>query len=368
MNVVFRVDASVQIGTGHVMRCLTLADELRHQGHQCRFISRDHQGHLGGFITRKGFALDLLSIPDVPDVPDVDCRDGGETAHAHWLGVNWQIDAEQTLAALESIEVYWLVVDHYALDARWEKRLAVVVKRILVIDDLADRSHECDLLLDQNLGRQEADYDQRVPAHCIRLIGPRYALLRPEFTKRREASLQRLVKPKLKRILISLGGVDANNTSGKVLSALSDSTLPIITELDIIMGATSPHLEEVRKQAAQLPFQATVNVNVNDMAERMCRADISIGAAGSTSWERCCLGLPSIMVILAENQRAIGNALEQNGCAHLIVENRIADDLGPLLSSLMKSGAELEKLANNAMRVCDGEGCSRLVSEMTRDD
>jgi UDP-2,4-diacetamido-2,4,6-trideoxy-beta-L-altropyranose hydrolase len=350
------------------MRCLTLADELRHQGHQCRFISRDHQGHLGGFITRKGFALDLLSIPDVPDVPDVDCRDGGETAHAHWLGVNWQIDAEQTLAALESIEVYWLVVDHYALDARWEKRLAVVVKRILVIDDLADRSHECDLLLDQNLGRQEADYDQRVPADCERLIGPRYALLRPEFAKRREASLQRLVKPKLKRILISLGGVDANNTSGKVLSALSDSTLPIITELDIIMGATSPHLEEVRKQAAQLPFQATVNVNVNDMAERMCRADISIGAAGSTSWERCCLGLPSIMVILAENQRAIGNALEQNGCAHLIVENRIADDLGPLLSSLMKSGAELEKLANNAMRVCDGEGCSRLVSEMTRDD
>jgi len=365
MNVVFRVDASVQIGTGHVMRCLTLADELRHQGHQCRFISRDHQGHLGEFIASKGFAFDLLSIPEVANI---DCRDGGDTAHADWLGVTWQVDVEQTLLVLESIEVDWLVVDHYALDARWEKQLAVVVKRILAIDDLADRNHECDLLLDQNLGRQEADYDQRVPADCERLIGPRYALLRPEFALRRKASLHRRVKPQLKRILISLGGVDANNTSGKVLNALSDSALPVDTELDIIMGATSPHLVAVQNQAAQLPFQATVNVNVNDMAERMCRADISIGAAGSTSWERCCLGLPSIMVILAENQRAIGNALEQNGCAHLIVENRIADDLGPLLSSLMKSGAELEKLANNAMRVCDGEGCSRLVSEMTRDD
>jgi UDP-2,4-diacetamido-2,4,6-trideoxy-beta-L-altropyranose hydrolase len=320
---------------------------------------------LGEFIASKGFALDLLAIPEGTSV---DCRDDGDTAHAHWLGVNWQIDVQQTLAALESIEVDWLVVDHYALDARWEMRLAAVVKRILAIDDLADRNHECDLLLDQNLGRQEADYDQRVPANCERLIGPRYALLRPEFAKRREASLQRRVKPKLKRILISLGGVDANNTSGKVLSALSDNTLPINTELDIIMGATSPHLEEVRKQAAQLPFQAMVNVSVNDIAERMCRADISIGAAGSTSWERCCLGLPSIMVILAENQRAIGNALELNGCAHLIVENRIADDLGPLLSSLMASGAELEKLANNAMTVCDGEGCSRLVLEMTRDN
>ena len=364
MNLVFRVDASIQMGTGHVMRCLTLAEELRRLGHSCVFICREHPGKLGEFITNKGFVVHFLSTTS-----GVNLRvENDDTAHAEWLGASWRRDAEQTLVALGSMEVDWLVVDHYALDARWEKLLAKAAGQIMVIDDLADRHHACDLLLDQNLGREIADYDHKVPKHCTRLIGPKYALLRPEFARLREKSLQRRKKPELKRILISLGGVDANNTSGKVLNALSDSTLPVDIELDIIMGATSPHLKEVQKQTDRLPRQAAVNVSVNDMAERMYLADISIGAAGSTSWERCCLALPSIMVILAENQREIGNALEQNGCAHLIAENRIAEDLVPLLSSLVASGAELEKLANNAMMICDGKGCSRLISEMTRDD
>ena len=362
MLVAFRADASVQIGTGHVMRCLTLADELRHQGHQCRFISRDHQGHLGELIASKGFAFDLLSIPEGANI---DCWDDGDTAHAHWLGVTWQVDAEQTLAALESVEVDWLVVDHYALDARWEMRLAVVVKNILVIDDLADRSHECDLLLDQNLGRQEADYNQRVPAYCRRLIGPRYALLRTEFAKLREISRQRRLKPQLKRILISLGGVDATNITGRVLNALAESDLPVETELDIVMGASAPYLEEVRRQAVLLPFRAKVNVNVNDMADRMCLADLSIGAAGSTSWERCCLGLPAIVVVVAENQKAAATAMNQQGVA-IVAEN--SEQVFGALNNLVRDrnpAQILRTMANSGYALIDGLGCEKVIKKLS---
>jgi len=362
MNVVFRVDASVQMGTGHVMRCLTLAEELRRFGHRCIFICREHTGNLGDLIENKGFFIHLLSALSGFNP----ALESDNTAHAEWLGVSWRIDAEQTLVALDAMKVDWLIIDHYALDARWERLLAKAVGQIMVIDDLADRDHACDLLLDQNLGREVGDYDYKVPNHCVRLVGPRYALLRPEFAELRETSLQRRVKPKVKRILITLGGVDANNITGKVLNTLANSFLPRTTELDIVMGATAPHLEEIRELSNRLPFQAKVSVNVNDMAERMRLADISIGAAGSTSWERCCLGLPSIIVILAENQRAIGNALAKNGCAHLIIDDQAIQSVGSLLSKLMASEVQLIKLTHNAKSICDGRGCSRLILKIIR--
>jgi len=203
MNIVFRVDAAIQVGTGHVIRCLTLAEKLRRLGHKCIFICRDHLGNLSEFVTNKGFVVHLLSTPS-----DVNFTvENDDTAHAEWLGVSWLIDAEQTLVALGSIEADWLVVDHYALDSRWERLLKKAAGQIMVIDDLADRDHACDLLLDQNLGRELADYDYKVPAHCTRLIGPKYALLRPEFARLREKSLTRRVEPKVKRILVTLARI-----------------------------------------------------------------------------------------------------------------------------------------------------------------
>jgi UDP-2,4-diacetamido-2,4,6-trideoxy-beta-L-altropyranose hydrolase len=345
------------------MRCLTLADELSRQGHQSLFITRDHSGHLGELIASKGFELYSLAASDDAELSSA----GGTTSpYAAWLGVPWEHDAKQTFDVLSQLAADWLVVDHYALDARWEQSMAKVVGRIMVIDDLADRNHECALLLDQNLGRQVSDYDQRVPVESIRMIGPHYALLRPEFYRLREISLQRRRHPELKRILISLGGVDRANATGRILNALSETLLPRETELDIVIGAAAPHLEKVRQQALRSPFRASVNVNVHDMAERMRQADLSIGAAGSTSWERCCLGLPSITIILAENQRLIGEALEKAGCALLLGEENIAQHLSALVSRLMNSGVKLEKLGSAAGNVCDGHGCARLVAEMTR--
>src|SRR5690606_18350155 len=312
VRVAFRADASVQIGTGHVMRCLTLADELTRQGHEFLFVCREHEGHLGELITSKGYGLTLL--PSCSD-NELDTKDSRSDNYARWLGLPWQEDARQTLDALTPWQPDWLVVDHYALDAEWERSLANAVGSIMVIDDLANRPHECALLLDQNLGRVESDYDGLLPVDCQRLIGPGFALLRPEFANLREQSLNRRQQPELKRILISLGGVDRTNVTAQVLDAISESALPASTELDIIMGAAAPYLDEIRQQAARMPFKATVSAGVTDMAERMCLADLSIGAAGSTSWERCCLGLPSILLVLAENQRAASEAIKGTGAA-----------------------------------------------------
>jgi spore coat polysaccharide biosynthesis predicted glycosyltransferase SpsG len=197
------------------------------------------------------------------------------------------------------------------------------------------------------------------------LIGPRYALLRPEFAALREQSLSRRKNPELKRILISLGGVDRTNVTGQILTALAHSSLPTSTELDIIMGAAAPYLDEVRQQAARLPFKAMVSVNVKDMAERMRLADMSIGAVGSTSWERCCLGLPAILVVLAENQKSAAAALKKSG-AVIITDS--GEGVRAELEQLMKVDfgmSRLIKMVNLGAAMVDGNGCLNVVGELT---
>jgi len=359
MSVVFRTDASIQIGTGHVMRCLTLANELARQGSECWFVCRAHPGNLGQIIKSEGHHLILLPAPQ--SLPSEKEFNSVSADYASWLGVSWQEDARQTLEAISSLKPDWLVVDHYALDSNWEGSLASAVGDIMVIDDLANRPHACGLLLDQNLGRVASDYGGLLASECQQLIGPSFALLRPEFAALRGQSLERRKAPEIKRILISLGGIDRSNVTGQVLQALARSSLPASTTMDIIMGAAAPHLDDVRRQAAQLQFKTTVSVNVKDMAKRMCLADLSIGAVGGTSWERCCLGLPVIALVLADNQRNSAAALSRHGVA-VIVKNseairlavdRFADEGTALcyLFFMSYAGAQL----------VDGNGCKRVT-------
>lgn len=361
MRIAFRADASVQIGSGHMMRCLTLADELTRQGHECLFVCREHKGHLGDLIVDKGYETILLPASTRDETP---AESAGSSYYAAWLGVPWEEDASQTQSALATSELDWLVVDHYALDANWERAVAGAARNIMVIDDLANRVHEGDLLLDQNLGRTSSDYDGLVPEHSKRLIGPGYALLRPEFAQLRERSLERRAKPELKRIIISLGGVDRTNVTGQVLNALAEMTLPEDVHLDIIMGAAAPYLDEVWQQAERLPFYATVNVGVTDMAERMCLADLAIGAAGGTSWERCCLGLPSVVIVLAENQVSGARALEAHGVASSIAD---VQELKRILPEVLERVAEpraLKGMSNASASVSDGFGVCRVVDAL----
>ena len=359
--VVFRADASVQIGTGHIMRCLTLADELTRQGYECRFICRDHQGHLGELIASKGFAIDLLVTPSEGD-PNF-LNDNG-IAHAQWLGVSWQLDAAQTLSLLESLAAEWLVVDHYSIDARWEREVRQVVGRIMVIDDLADRKHHADLLLDQNLGRSVNEYETLAPNQCIRLVGPQYALLRPEFRYFRARSIHRRRNTKLSRILISMGGMDLPSTTSSVLRALESSDLPSTIELDVIMGSQAPGLNKVTLLSERSRFDNRVSTDVFNMAERMCRADLSIGAAGSTTWERCVLGLPSIAVSQAFNQSAILDALCAAGAAEKLEFPFDDQELVSILNRFIKSPEKLAAMARYAAKICDGRGVGRVFERL----
>lgn len=358
MNVVFRADASIDIGTGHVMRCLTLAEALREGGSHCRFVCRNHEGNLFRAIRNRGFDLAKLPVDpsDMQDRPD-------RLGYAGWLGANWQDDAQQTLRAIgEPIE--WLVVDHYAIDANWERMLRQVCKSIMTIDDLANRRHDCDLLLDQNLGRLVADYGNLVSADCNFLIGPQNALLRPEFAEWRTSSLGRRAAPSLKRLLISMGGIDKDNVTGKVLAALRRCLLPQSCEISVVMGSGAPALENVRNSVAEMPWETKVLVDVQNMAELLAGADLAIGAAGGSSWERCCLGLPAICIMLADNQREVASALQAAGAVLLLGDvATIEHELPQCFSEIGKQG-KLLAMQEACSAITDGMGTGRVAQAL----
>jgi UDP-2,4-diacetamido-2,4,6-trideoxy-beta-L-altropyranose hydrolase len=356
MQVCFRADASLDIGSGHVMRCLTLADALVHRGASVRFIARAHEGHLADTIRQRGHQLDLL-----PTGVNGQSVTGGLT-HAPWLGATQEDDAAATGAILVGQVMDWMVVDHYALDHRWESSLRGHCRNLMVIDDLADRRHDCDLLLDQNLGRDASDYAAWVPEACRVMIGPAHALLRPEFAAWRGRSLERrsLIR-EIETILVNLGGVDKDNVTLRVLEALQACDLPQRCRIVVVMGAKAPGLSSVKSKALEMPWPTEVLVSAGNMAELMASADLAIGAAGSTAWERCCLGLPSLLFVLADNQHMICAALAKLGAAQALRANA---DLGPQLSAwlseLMKDDL-LCAMGKAAAEVTDGLGARRIV-------
>lgn len=361
MDIVFRTDAALHIGTGHVMRCLTLADQLRRDGASCRFVCRAHPGHLLGLIAERGHAG--IALPYDPAAADAGTP---PPAHAAWLGATWSEDARATAAALGDTRADWLVVDHYALDARWEAALRPRCRALMVIDDLADRPHDCDLLLDQNLGCSAADYAGRVPGVCRVLAGPQYALLRPEFTAWRERPPTRRRPARPGHLLVNMGGVDQDNVTGEALAALRDCSLPEDCRITVVMGRNAPAIDAVRAQAAQLPWAADVLVNVPDMASLMAECDLAIGAAGSTSWERCCLGLPSLLVVLADNQQPIADALQAAGAAQATAREALASELRAFLQR-SDLASVLDHMRENAAAITDGRGAARVARHLCRE-
>ncbi|MBL1378398.1 UDP-2,4-diacetamido-2,4,6-trideoxy-beta-L-altropyranose hydrolase [Zobellella iuensis] len=366
-NIVFRTDASLEIGSGHVMRCLTLADALRERGADCRFICREHPGNLIEQVRNKGYIVHALptmapveasslAIPPPTAMP---------MAHSHWLGTTQEQDAEACVAILAELAPDWLIVDHYALDARWELALKPHYRKLMVIDDLADRTHQCDLLLDQTYGRNAADYQPWVPAGCSLLCGAQYALLRPEFAALRPYSLQRREDPRLQHLLITMGGVDKDNATGQVLQALKSTALPDGCRITVVMGSTAPWLDEVRQAAEDMPWPTTVRVGVSDMAQLMADSNLAIGAAGSTSWERCCLGLPTVMLVLADNQRQVAHGLELAGAVQVIREpQEVGEKLSGSLDAFTSSLQWLQEMSQAAANITDGCGVLNLIHQL----
>jgi UDP-2,4-diacetamido-2,4,6-trideoxy-beta-L-altropyranose hydrolase len=368
MKVTFRADASLQMGTGHVMRCLTLADALAAQGADCLFVCREHQGNLIEQIRNKGYRTHALPVLDSVGASLLALKaasDEQAPAHGHWLGASQVEDAVACAAILAEVNPDWLIVDHYALDARWELALKPHYRKLMVIDDLADRPHQCDLLLDQTFGRDSEDYQGLVPASSRLLCGSQYALLRPEFAALRDYSLQRRANPQLHQLMITMGGVDKDNATGQVLEALRGCPLPAQCQITVVVGTTAPWLAEVSRQAQRMPWPTRVMVGVSDMAQLMADSDLAIGAAGATSWERCCLGLPTIMLVLADNQRNVAQGLERAGAVQVLKHPlEIPDCLPALLSSLVSSPSLLTEMCEAAARIVDGRGVASVTHNL----
>lgn len=354
MKFLIRADASLQIGSGHVMRCLTLAQALREGGHEVCFATRNHVGNLYDLIVKQGFAATLLPAPTAKAV-------SGSLKHSAWLGVSQAQDFADCEELIRRFAPDWLVCDHYALDAEWESRArAVSGAKVLAIDDLHDRTHDADILLDQNLGHRAADYAGLLPESCRVLTGTRYALLRPEFARWRERSLaRRKASGSLKTILVNLGGVDKDNHTLRILQALSEC-LPPQVEVLAVMGASAPHRDSVRRFAETAPYPCRVMTAANNMAELLAQSDWAVGAAGSSAWERCCLGVPTALLVLADNQQTIAQALQQAGAADVIDSGSLKNHLCEILNNSVRR----QQQSQAAATLCDGLGVGRVVAAL----
>ena len=359
----FRCDASLQIGSGHVIRCRTLARELRRRGAEITFLCRRQPGDLIELLEQE---FQVLSLPEQQLMPCEGLE--GRNLYGAWLGCSQQQDAADCLAALEqagSSGVQWLVVDHYGLDASWEGAMREGLgseppPQLLVIDDLADRSHICDLLLDQNFFGEatEQRYQGFVPPQCRQLLGPHYALLGPEY-----ALLHPLVPPRteLRRVLVFFGGVDHDNLTGRTLEALIDPELAHLA-VDVVIGRQSPHRPAVEDIVARRP-QTNLFELLSSLAGLIARADLAIGAGGSTSWERIALRLPTLVVICGLDQAPIANALDKLGNIQLLGEKETVT-LDDIRFALIGRIATFLEVREQPPALTDGFGAPRLAMAM----
>jgi len=331
-RIIFRADASTSIGAGHIKRCLSLAAKFRQNNADVHFICREITDNLTEEMRSLGYQLHRF--------------------------VESEDEAQDILERISQVDL--LVVDHYELDQVWESKARSFVKKIFVIDDLANRSHDCDVLLDQNLNRVASDYKQFVPKHCRLLIGPKYALLAESYLRKRfPASLKKGKNTKKPKLLISMGGSDLYNVTEFVLEALTSYKHTL--EITALMKGTF-----VRNG---YPHTVRVVEHINDLSGLILDADIAIGAGGITAYERCCLGLPTLIITTAENQEPTATALDHCGAAKYLgsFEKITKERLIASLDQLIADAETVKKMQKIALNVCDGYGVSRVLSELSAD-
>jgi len=347
LTVVVRADASVSIGSGHVMRCLTLAEAARTRGAEVAFVCQTYPGNLNDLISRAGFVVHKIPV--------------AATGHVkRFPDAAQQADADATIEAVQGKRIDWLVVDHYGLDRTWESRMRPYARKLMVIDDLADRRHDCDLLLDQNFHLSGAfRYDGLVSPTCTRLLGPRYALLRPEFADAR-AKMKPRAGP-VRRVLVFFGGSDPANVTGRALEALSAPEFGHL-DVDAVVGITNPHRADIERQIAARP-RTTLHVQVDNIAQIMARADLAVGAGGSTTWERLSLGLPSLVVTIAENQSRLTEDLHTEGLLTWIggVDTVGAREIRQALDDAIDRSAKHAAITKG-MELVPGDGASQVAN------
>jgi UDP-2,4-diacetamido-2,4,6-trideoxy-beta-L-altropyranose hydrolase len=323
----FRCDASSELGAGHVMRSLSLAKALKEQGWHCCFIASESSS---------------VMVPELKNFDVVADTDG----------------------ILDDVDL--LIIDHYHLDKNYELKARNWAKKILVIDDLANRLHDCDILLDQTMGRDINDYKNLVPENCHILCGSEFTLLRPQFLNSIEqAKIKREKVARVQNILINFGATNPQQIIQKTLSALSSFKGRALS-IDVIMSSKAAGCEDVlklcKKTSKETVHQVTLETDVIDMASFMLKADMAIGAGGTTSWERACLGLPTLLIEVSEDQRLVSENLHKLGAVYRIGNLGMigGQDIDNAFENMRDNADLLRKMSEIAFTVCDGKGTDRL--------
>jgi UDP-2,4-diacetamido-2,4,6-trideoxy-beta-L-altropyranose hydrolase len=343
MRALFRADSSLNIGSGHLRRCLVLAGSLGKKGMLCTFLARDVAGNVNALVAAAGHQL--IALPDAP--------------------FSVEADAEAALRALSGLPPFdLLIVDHYGLDHRWQRALRPMARDVIVIDDLANRKHDCDVLIDVTPGDQRVTrYDALIPHDALTLVGPRFAFLRPDFLALRETLRTRTGC--IHRVLVSFGTVDAGNHSESAWRAIRRACGAAVV-VDVILGTDAPH-KAALAHAIQCDPHTRLHVDTCDMAALMAAADLSIGAGGTTSWERACLGLPAIITAIADNQRDNVEALVHAGAAVHVPNGPDYDaSLNKTLEALTSEPERLVAMGEAAAHLVDGKGAARIATALLR--
>ncbi len=346
------------MGVGHLARCLALASTFRARGIHPKFICRQHEGHLLPLV--RSADMTVIGLP----APLQNAANGIED-YAAWLGVSQEEDAGETMAALAGERVDWMVVDHYGLDAQWERALRSQAQHLMVIDDLANRQHDCDVLLDQNfLPAPDERYERLAPPECRRLLGPRFALLDDAY--RRYRCNDRRRDGDIRRIFVFFGGSDPGNLTGAALEALSYRSLRHLA-VDVVAGANNNNRSQLQRLAAERPG-TTIHGSRAHLADLMSSADLAIGAAGVTTWERMCVGVPSLVVSIAENQRPTAETLAESGLIQYLGTSRDVGrvELGAAIERAIEGKRDLADQSLRGRLLVDGLGAMRVIECIDR--
>lgn len=349
LTVAIRVDASQKTGLGHAMRMLALSKELAQLNAKIFWVTRQLPDQMASTLLSIGVELLYLSTRFTIGAP---------------FKPYWRMDADQTIDVLTHAgpPVDLLVVDHYGLDAKWETRLRPYATRILAVDDLPDRPHDCDILIDMTAGRRPEDYDGLVPHRCTRLTGSDYALLDPQFARLRPgaAARRRRRKGAIDKVFISFGGTDRARATAKAITALSQTGFS--GEVDVVLGDYAAHKAPVRRLLGRTFPKARLHIGPKSTATLMADSDLAIGATGTTTWERCTVGLPTVAISLASNQRDVARALSEAGAGVALgdVRDVTVGHLATVLGELLTDHNRVLKMSEDASIVCDGLGVMRV--------
>jgi UDP-2,4-diacetamido-2,4,6-trideoxy-beta-L-altropyranose hydrolase len=359
-NLVIRADASSRMGIGHVMRCLTLANALHERGVAVLFVCREHDGHLCNLIEKQGFTVSRLPRK-------AGYRPEGTHARTACLGASWQEDSELTAKEISKLNSKpdWLVIDHYMLDERWERALRPSVGSIMVMDDLADRNHDCDVLLDDGYyDNFECRYDGLVPEKCERLLGPRYMLLRKEFADARRMHRHR--DGVIRRVLVSLGGSDPANYTLEVIQAIRTLNRPSL-EIDIVVGTSYPSFAEIER-VCQAEANFHLHSQLTNMAQLMAASDIAVSAGGFTSYELAYMGVPSLLLPISKAQDKLADGIVKHGAAINLGLTEIFpfEQLLEGFHEVDRSPTRCLEMSRNGQQLVDGLGVQRVGYVLNR--